>query len=508
MTSSPADRSSADGGAAARAPLGRSNAQLKRLRRLATRRDERDRAGLVVVEGPTLVAEVLASGAAVDHVFHEVGRFDDLAGRAREAGVPVDAVAEDVLASLLTTVTPQPVVALVRRAVARLDDVVGAAAARGRPMLVLGGVADPGNAGTLLRSAEAAGVAGVALTEESVDPFSPKVVRASAGAVLRLPVAVQVAVADLVAAAAAAGLPLVGTASDGGRAPEDADLAGPFALVLGSESHGMPSTLAASLDELVAIPMEGRTESLNVGVAGAAVLFEAARQRRVDDRGPGAAQLVSRASHELRSPLAAVQGFSGVLVNRWDRLDDEKRRTMVADIHREAQRLARMVGEVLDLSRVEAGRLHLDRRPLDLRALVDAAVERVQADHPTLVVAIEVAGDLPRPLGDAERIGRLVANLLENAAKYGEGVDVTVTARAGDGHVALVVADGGPGMGPDEVERAFRPAPGDAPGRPSGAGIGLWLARAIAEAHGATFALDSTPGRGTRATLTLPTAPQ
>lgn len=495
-------------GPATGSPLGRSNPRVKQLRRLVGQRAEREAAGLVVVEGPTLVAEVLRrDDLTVDRVLHEVGRFDELAGEARAGGVPTDAVAEGVLGSVLSTVTPQPVVALVRRPAAALGEVVAAAQADGRPLLVLAGVADPGNAGTLVRSGEAAGVAGVVLTPGTVDLFAPKVVRASAGAVLRVPVVAGAQVGELVDAARAAAIPLVGAVPAGGVPVDQADLVGAVALVIGSEAHGVPADVEGALDATVSIPMEPTVESLNAAVAGSVVLFEAARQRRAAARGPGAAQLVSRASHELRSPLTALQGFTRLLVDRWDRLDDAKKQAMLADVRREGERLARMVGEVLDASRVEAGRLRLARQPLDLPALVHRAIERVRAEHPDLVVAVDLPPDLPRVEGDPARLERLVANLLENAAKYGEGHDVAVTAEAADGQVALTVADQGRGMAPDELARAFRPEPGDAPGRPSGAGLGLWLARAIAEAHGGALTVDSAPAQGTRATLALPTTP-
>ena len=144
---------------------------------------------------------------------------------------------------------------------------------------MLAEVADPGNAGTLLRSAEAAGCAGVVCCG-GVDPFGPKTVRASAGAVFLVPVVEVAPARHALASVGDAGIRRVGLAAHGGVPLDEVDLVGPVAFVLGSEAHGLPDGLAAALDEVVTIPMAGRSESLNVAMAGTLAVFEAARQRR------------------------------------------------------------------------------------------------------------------------------------------------------------------------------------------------------------------------------------
>jgi TrmH family RNA methyltransferase len=140
----------------------------------------------------------------------------------------------------------------------------------GLPVVVLAGVSDPGNAGTVIRSAVAAGAAGVLLTPGSVDPTNPKVVRASAGAIFALPVA---SVDDV----SALGLTTVGAVA-GGLSPDDVDLAGPIALILGGEASGLPD--GELYDTEVALPLDGGVESLNVAMAGTVLLYEARRQRQ------------------------------------------------------------------------------------------------------------------------------------------------------------------------------------------------------------------------------------
>ena len=149
---------------------------------------------------------------------------------------------------------------------------------------MLVGLADPGNAGTLLRSAEAAGAGAVVFCDASVDPYGPKCVRASAGSVLRLEVVREADSDAALGACAHHGLTTVATVVRGGTPYDASDLRRPVALVLGNEAHGLPSTVASRVDETVTIPMAGRAESLNVAMAGTVICFESLRQRRAARR--------------------------------------------------------------------------------------------------------------------------------------------------------------------------------------------------------------------------------
>jgi RNA methyltransferase, TrmH family len=167
-----------------------------------------------------------------------------------------------------STQTPQPVLAVVRMQTTSIGELAGASL-----VVVCDRVSDPGNMGTILRSAEAAGVDGIVLLTGSVDPFNPKVVRASAGSLFHVPLVEDVAMHEL----QALGLPLVGTSSHRGASYTESDLARPFALVMGSEAHGVDEQIP--IDEWISIPHAGRAESLNVAMATTVVVFEAARQR-------------------------------------------------------------------------------------------------------------------------------------------------------------------------------------------------------------------------------------
>jgi len=268
-------------------PISAKNPLINDLRRLSRRRSARLDQGQFLVEGPTLVAVALDAGARLTHLLHDGGQGLDavsaeLGERAAAGGARLFELPHGVLARVVDTVTPQPVAAVVERRTTTLDAVL-ADGPPDRPIVVLVDVADPGNAGTILRSAEAAGAAAVVFCAGSVDPFNPKAVRASAGSLFHLPMVDGESATSVLVRLGDAGISRVGTVARDGIALDQAALAGPVAVVLGSEAHGLPPGLGAGLDQLVTIPMSGRVESLNVAMAGTLTLFEAARQRRAAD---------------------------------------------------------------------------------------------------------------------------------------------------------------------------------------------------------------------------------
>lgn len=279
-----------------------SNPRVKAVAAL-TRRKVRRAEGRYLVEGPHAVGEALADGV-VEEVLVAEG-VDPAAYRA--GGVRVTVVAGHVLDHMADAVTPQGVVAVARQRTATLADVVG----RGF-LVVCDAVADPGNAGSIVRTADAAGAAGVVFTAGSVDPFNPKAVRAAAGSLTHLPIVVDAAVDDLAAACAAAGQELVGLAADG----RDDVFAlerrtGPVALVFGSEAHGLSAASRAVVARTVAIPRRGRAESLNLATAVAVTAYAAARADHPGD--PGA-------------PPAASDGAPGDGGDRAPDGDEQERR--------------------------------------------------------------------------------------------------------------------------------------------------------------------------------------
>ena len=222
-----------------------------------------------------MLAEALAAGAAVQEVFVAPGTALDVVGRAAALGATVHQLAPGVLERVAGTVTPQGVLAVVPAVDVALEDLKGAAL-----LVVCVDVRDPGNAGTILRSAEAAGADGVVCCGGSVDVYNPKAVRASAGSLFHVPVVAGGDPVEVLERIGGWGLRRFGAVARSGRDYTTVDLTGPAALVLGNEAAGLPHDLAGLLDERVTIPMVGRSESLNVGMAAAVLCFEAARQRR------------------------------------------------------------------------------------------------------------------------------------------------------------------------------------------------------------------------------------
>lgn len=232
-----------------------------------------------MIDGPTLLGEALRAGQMVQEVFTDGSTDPELLDRARVAGATVHEVLPQVLARAVDTVTPNGVAAIAARAPATLQSVL-AAAAQGPLTLVLCDVSDPGNAGTLLRAAEAAGATAVLFCGSSVDPTNAKCVRASAGALFHVEWAEGEDALTMVEALRATGVPSAASVVRGGHPYDTADLRGPVAIFVGSEAHGLPAEVAEAVDLPLTIPMVGRSESLNVAMAGTLLCFEALRQRR------------------------------------------------------------------------------------------------------------------------------------------------------------------------------------------------------------------------------------
>ena len=228
-----------------------------------------------VLEGPKLLAEALRAGATVLDVFVAPGTDDDNVEAAVASGATRHELGPGVLERVADTVTPQPVAAIVRRTDTELD-----ALAAARFVVVCVDVRDPGNLGTVLRVAEGSGAGGVICCEGSVDAYSPKTVRASAGSLFHVPVVAGGEPLEVLDRMGRWGVHRLGTDAHRGTPYDAVDLTAPTALVLGNEAHGLPRELAAELDETVTIPTAGRTESLNVGMAAAVLCFERARQCR------------------------------------------------------------------------------------------------------------------------------------------------------------------------------------------------------------------------------------
>ena len=255
----------------------RQNALVKELRQ-ALARSETTADGACAIESVRLVEEAIRSGLRLRAVFFRQSSLAVADRLLPQIASQVETVLlpNEIFDSAVATETPQGVAALAKVRSFTLQDVL-------RPyqplVIVLSGIQDPGNLGTILRSAEAFGASGVLLGEGTVSQFNSKAVRASAGSVFRLPV-IAVKVEEAILRLREAGLRLVATSSHAGTPADQASLAGPLAVFIGNEGSGLPRELISQMDEAVAVPHAGLVESLNAAVAASILLYEAARQRR------------------------------------------------------------------------------------------------------------------------------------------------------------------------------------------------------------------------------------
>jgi TrmH family RNA methyltransferase len=232
-----------------------------------------------VLEGPDLVMSALEAHTEieaiyVDRAYVESGEARRVIDAANASSVRIFQLAPDVLERIADAATPQPVIASVRLPVVELDAIDASSL-----VLVLHDVRDPGNAGTLVRSADAAGVNGVVFTGHSVDPFNPKTLRATAGSIFHVPVAVSDLETTL-RSFEGRGAQTLATVVRGGLDHRGVDFTKPTIVVVGNEAEGLSDDVIARCDFAITIEMAGRSESLNAGVAGSLIAFEAMWQRR------------------------------------------------------------------------------------------------------------------------------------------------------------------------------------------------------------------------------------
>jgi len=261
---------------------GRHNSLVKELRQ-AFAHAERTDEGDCAIEGVRIVEEAIRSGLRFKAVFFKESAQSLAKRLLPQIGANVDTLLlpDKLFDGAVPSETPQGVAALVRLKEFSLESVLERVQVG--PIMVVVGLQDPGNLGTILRSAEAFGSAGAVLGEGTVSPFNSKVIRASAGSVFRFPVVVAKAAGGMESVCAKLkerGVRLIATSSHKGTALDQAKLAGASAIFVGSEGAGLARGLIAQMDETVAIPHTQQVESLNAGVAGSIVLYEAARQRR------------------------------------------------------------------------------------------------------------------------------------------------------------------------------------------------------------------------------------
>jgi PAS domain S-box-containing protein len=227
----------------------------------------------------------------------------------------------------------------------------------------------------------------------------------------------------------------------------------------------------------------------------------AARDRLERNR----ADLISTVAHELRSPLTSVKGFTATLLAKWDRFNDEQKRVMLETVNADADRVTRLLADLLDVSRIDAGRLELHRQVVDLEhAIRKAFAGRVASGEPESRFVLRVSGTLPEMWLDPDKIDQVVGNLVENALKYGAGT-VTVSLTGIPAGAEVTVSDEGEGIPQEMLARVFTKfwRRGDG-GRRSGTGLGLFITKGLIEAHGGEIVAGRAASGGAEFRFTLP----
>jgi signal transduction histidine kinase len=215
-------------------------------------------------------------------------------------------------------------------------------------------------------------------------------------------------------------------------------------------------------------------------------------------------EMVSTVSHELRSPLTSVKGYTSLLLSRWERIADDKKREMLDQVNHDADRVHRLITELLDISRLETDKLVLRRQMVSLPDLARSVVEKVRFSYHDVDVTMTFADDFAEVYADPDKLEQVLTNLVENACKYASPEGMQMVGEVHDDEVSLSVIDKGEGITQADLPRVFTKFFRRELGRPTGSGLGLWISRGLVEAHGGRLTATSTPGVGTTFTFTLP----
>jgi signal transduction histidine kinase len=237
-------------------------------------------------------------------------------------------------------------------------------------------------------------------------------------------------------------------------------------------------------------------------------LRHAGRRERVDT---ARSDLVATVSHEIRSPLTTVKGFTRTMLNRWDLFSDEQKRQMLATINTDADRVTRLLTELLDVARIDVGRVQLDRRPVDVEPIAERVVAKAEHGAREREFTVVTDDDLPQVHADPDKVEQVLTNLVDNAVRHAPGSPVEVRIvqpRDGDVALRITVADRGPGIRPTDRRRIFgKFSRVDGDRRRAGSGLGLYITRGLVEAHGGRVWVDPDVEDGATFHVELPSDP-
>ncbi|MGZ5291154.1 MAG: TrmH family RNA methyltransferase [Actinomycetota bacterium] len=455
-------------------------AEALRLKKRALRDGERR----FLVEGAQAVAEALASGGGLARLYH-TDPTHPLVARAQDAATELVEVNNEVMGKLTSTVTPQGLVGIA----GYVDTGIDALPPDAGCVALLHAVRDPGNAGTIVRSADAAGAGGVVFSSDSVDVYNPKTVRATAGSLFHLPVVRGIETAAAVDALRARGMRILAMDASGEQDLYEVDLTDPVAFLFGNEAWGLPGEVAALADATVRVPILGAAESLNLAAAATVCLFEWARQQR-EGRRAVLETIIAAAAHDIRSPLTAMKGFGHALSMRWEQMTTEQRDLMLAGIVYDTDRLNGILRQLVDAARMAAGSLDLYPERVDVGGVIAAIADSLgrDPDHPAIVWS----GGEVEAFVDPERLRTILEAFIESLVWWTNEGDVVAEGSLDDGRLRIDVSRTGTELTQAEAERLFTPRP---PGTGAGSKIGVFVALGIASAQGGTASVLVEGGR-------------
>jgi hypothetical protein len=219
-------------------------------------------------------------------------------------------------------------------------------------------------------------------------------------------------------------------------------------------------------------------------------------------------EVISSVAHELRSPLTSVKGFTSTLLNRWDQFDDEMKKHLLLTINTDADRVTRLIGELLDISRIESGRLELKKQMVDMKALAERSIERIAVQSETHAVKLgKWDPAIPETYADPDKIEQVLTNLLENAVKYSERGQVEVIGTLEQDNIVISVSDEGKGIPTKDHTRIFDKFARTSKAsehNPTGTGLGLFISKGLVAAHGGKIWVDEAPSGGARFAFSIP----
>lgn len=219
-------------------------------------------------------------------------------------------------------------------------------------------------------------------------------------------------------------------------------------------------------------------------------------------------EVISAVSHELRSPLTSVKGFTSTLLNKWDRFDDETKKHLLMTINSDADRVTRLIGELLDISRLEAGRLMLKKQLVDVGSIAKGISDRMGTMTEGHQIDTSVQDGFPEVLADPDKVEQVITNLVENAIKYTDEGRIVIGCELEGDEVKVCVSDEGAGIPADQRTQVFGKffrTGSTRPDNPTGTGLGLYIAKGLVEAHGGKIWVEDAPGGGALFCFTIPT---